>query len=400
MPAPRPRRPARPARALAAACVAAAAAACGPARGRPAAGAEPATEFLAVAGDSTYWVRNGPDGLRVRSAPLLLTRWGGRLADVYVVDDGVRFDGAEFASMRVYRRDLLGGDSALVFADSAVPRMAARWAAAHPDARPLDDEDDAELEPALAAEHGVGLVAVHGPYVTLDLRTTVDESGRGRRETLLRRVVDLRTGRPASLAALFGAAAPPALEAAGRRAFAGASAAARAALDTLQRAPAGPPAAADPNEDDAGGARARARDALGSLRFDPENFGLVAVDGAPAVQFVARGGDADGAVTLAVPPVPVAAAAGGAEPPWWATDVRPLLPATAPDAARLLARETVQEAEQLVRLDHPPADAALRRALRRAFDQSVTDDAVATTVARRSAGGRSADRRDAPRRRR
>ncbi len=364
--------------AVAAAATAAAAAVTGCARssgdgtsGAPrSADATPATEFLAVAGDSTYWVTSGPAGVRVRTAPLLLTRWGGRLADVYAVDDGVRFEGAEFATVRVYRRDVLRGDSALVLADAEVPRLAARWAAAHPDARPLGEDEDGEDGggPALVAEHGVSLVAVHGPYLTLDLRTTVDDEG-GHRERLRRRVVDLRTGRPASLAALFGAETAGALTAAGRRAFA----VARATLDTLRA----PTAAAAPDTTE-GAARA----ALPSLRFDAENFGLAAVDGRAAVQFVARGGDADGALTLALPPV-----AAGAEPAWWTSDVRPLLPGAAPDAARLLARLLGDDggaaAEQLVRLDRPPADPALRRALRRAFDESAFDDAATTSVARR-----------------
>ncbi len=336
-----------------------------------AARAEPAAEFLAVAGDSTYWVTSGPGGVRVRSAPLFLTRWDGRLSDVYVVDDGVRFEAAEFTSARVYRRDLLTGDSALVAGDGEVPALAARYAAAHPDARPLDDDEDPESDAALVAEHGIGLVAVHGPYVTLDLRTTVDAPDGAHREALRRRVVDLRTGRPASLGALFGVAAPEALVAAGRHAFA----AAVATLDALR------PAAAD----DSAGARARA--ALASLRFDADNFGLATLDGAPAVQFVARGADADGVVTLALPALPVAG-----EPAWWTADVRPLLPAAAPDAARLLARvlggapsgpASADPPEELVRLDRPPADPALRRALRRAFDERTLDDAVTTSVARR-----------------
>ena len=346
----------------------------GSARGHDA-HATAATEFLAVAGDSTFWVTSGPAGVHVRSAPLFLTRWDGRLADVYVVDDGVRFDGAEFTSARVYRRDLLRGDSALVVADREVPALATRYAAAHPDARALDDEEESEADAALVAEHSVGLVAVHGPYVTLDLRTTVDDGagaigGTAHRETARRRVVDLRTGQPATLATLFGADEAPSLVAAGRRAFA----AARATLDTL-RAPAA---------DDSAGARARA--ALASLRFDADNFGLTALDGSPAVQFVARGTDADGVVTLALAALPVRA-----EPAWWRTDVRPLLPAAAPEATQLLAQifdagdagAPSTSPEQLVRLDRPPVDAALRRALRRAFDESALGDAVTTSVSRR-----------------
>ena len=73
-----------------------------------------------------------------------------------VVDDGVRFDGAEFSTVRVYRRDLLTGDSAVVLADAEVPRLAARYAAAHPDERPLDDDEEPESDAQKADEEQIG----------------------------------------------------------------------------------------------------------------------------------------------------------------------------------------------------------------------------------------------------
>ncbi len=47
---------------------------------------------------------------------------------------------------RLYRRDLITGDSAVVFADTTVPRIAAAYAQAHPDERPLDPDEEGEAE--------------------------------------------------------------------------------------------------------------------------------------------------------------------------------------------------------------------------------------------------------------
>jgi hypothetical protein len=94
----------------------------------------------------------------VRASSLFLARWDDRLAEVYVADDERAFDdGAWFSAQRVYRRDLLTGDSALVVADPTVPRLAARHAVRHPDARVLDrDERDAAPDDGGASELAPG----------------------------------------------------------------------------------------------------------------------------------------------------------------------------------------------------------------------------------------------------
>src|SRR3712207_8117652 len=86
--------------------------ACGPAAPPPTA------EFLVAAGDSTYWVRTDTTGVRVRGSPILLARYGGQFYEVYVTDDDRSFADATFVGQRVYRRDLVTGDSALVLEDS------------------------------------------------------------------------------------------------------------------------------------------------------------------------------------------------------------------------------------------------------------------------------------------
>ena len=83
--------------------------ACGP--GAP----PPSSEFLVSAGDSTYWVRTDTTGVRVRGSPILLARYGGQFYEVYVTDDDQSFADATFVGQRIYRRNLINGDSTLVF---------------------------------------------------------------------------------------------------------------------------------------------------------------------------------------------------------------------------------------------------------------------------------------------
>jgi hypothetical protein len=324
-----------------AAALALAAAACGDrpgGDGGPAAAAAPAVEFLVAAGDSTYWFASGPHGMRVRASPLFLARWGRRLAEVYVADDERAFDdGAWFAAQRVYRRDLLTGDSALVFADAAVPRLAARHAARHPDARLLDadERDDAAAsagddDPQPGASSTVALAAAHGPYLSLEHHTDVVADGTEQAdaaddppaEVVRRRVIDLRTGREVVLADLFGPAAAARLDSAGRWALDSAVTALRPAARRAVRAAARRRASGDDEGLPPADAARRALVSLRTLAFDPQNFGLAARAGRPAVVFVAVGHDADGSVvTLALPPVVVA----GPAPAWWRRDVEPTL---------------------------------------------------------------------------
>ena len=87
----------------------------------------PPAEFLFAAGDSTYWVRSGPDGMRVRSAPILLTDVNGRLYEIFLADDGAEYPDASFVTARLWARELRQRDSTLLFADSTVLRELASW---------------------------------------------------------------------------------------------------------------------------------------------------------------------------------------------------------------------------------------------------------------------------------
>jgi hypothetical protein len=69
-------------------------------------GTLPAAEFLFAAGDSTYWVRSSGEGMRVRSAPILLTDVDGRLFEIFMSDDGAEYPDASFATVRLWSRSL------------------------------------------------------------------------------------------------------------------------------------------------------------------------------------------------------------------------------------------------------------------------------------------------------
>jgi hypothetical protein len=362
-----------------------AAALAGGACGRPAA-APPRAELLVATADSTYWVTSGADGMALRGAPLLLAHAGGRFYELFVADDDRSFYDAVLVGQRLYRRDLITGDSAVVFADSVVPRLATGYAAAHPAEYPLAGDEEPSEEPALVASAEVAVVAVHGPYATYDYHADVERGGTGPRSAARHGVVDWRTGRPAPLATLFDAAAARAIVDEGRRRF-------EDARDSVSRS------------DDPRAAEARA--ALAAFRFDEHSFALTTVEGRPAVTFIVTGEGDDAGATLPLEPV-----VAPAVPAWWG-DVRTALaePAESDSVDRWRGRRYELRAryrddvaalalvdgarrewplgavqpplERVLWLDRPPLDAVTRRALQRAFDESALYDEGARLAARR-----------------
>ncbi len=375
----------------------------------------PAAEFLVAAGDSTYWVRSGASGIRVRSAPLLLTYVDGQFYEVYVVEDGVEYADASFGTARIWSRRLLGTDSLLLFADSTVPQQAAHWKRRHPQERPLvADEDDLPDDPRTVISEQIEVVDVHGPWLTFTHLLDVDtDVGAEHRHAGRRVVVDVRTGRIASLPALFGEAESARLLLSAQDAFV-------TLLDSVRTTI---------------GERAElARGSLASFRFDASSFAITDVDRRPAVSFMVAGNSIDGeALAMYLPPLTVTA------PSWWAT-VEPTLPTWKSDSSdvrwnrrayRVVARssddgetlalvlqgfpatprrgmvlDTVDgdaagltdwpvatmatPAYQLSPLDAPAVDDVTRGALARAFDLSTGLDGLvqkASYASRRPAAG-------------
>jgi len=161
----------------------------------------PTAEFIVATPDSTFWVRSGEGGIRVRAVPMTLARYGGRFHEVYVADLDRSFEDAVFTGERVYVRDLTRGDSALVYDDTMVVRLADHYARMHPNARRLEDDDDTPPDPAISATGETDLLEVRGPYVLLEHRSSFSHAGDEQDDTV-EAAVDLRNGAAASPTAL------------------------------------------------------------------------------------------------------------------------------------------------------------------------------------------------------
>ena len=341
----------------------------------------PNAEFLLAAGDSTYWVRSGPDGLHVRSAPMLVTQTDGHFYEVFISDDVHDYEEASFASARAYSRDIMKSDSLLVFADARVPTETKEWQRGHPQAIPLDpSSDDTNNPPPTIVSDDIEVVDVHGPWMSYSYALDVDVAGRTSHDHFKRRgVLDIRSGAAASLQTLFGAAEATRLQAR-----------ARTALTNLQDSVR--------HTTDARGEIARRT--LGSFTFDSMSFAVTDESKQPAVAYLVSGTGVNGeALSLFLPPIATAA------PSWW-TPVRATLPEWNADSSLMRWARTDYEitaqpspnsdtftialtsktkdgimhtwpvatvsspAYQQIALDATPIDSSTRAALSQAFDQS------------------------------
>jgi hypothetical protein len=348
----------------------------------PEAGRPPAADFVLTAGDSSYWVTSADGEIHVRGAPLELARVDGRFYELYVADDDRSYEDAVLIGQRIYRRDLITGDSLLVYEDTVVPRLAAQYARLHPQDVRLQPTEEANEDPLWRATTTIDLVELHGPFLSYTLHADVERDDADAWHTSRRGVIDLTTGRPASLARVAGGDASHILK---RRTLAVA-----AVMDSVR----------------AGGDRidrARTASLLRAYYLDPSGFMLTTVEGGPAVAYALSGhGAGDEGHLLELPPIPIG------EPAWWA-DAAIALPVPSADGsrqvwrhrryevlarqdssasvARLLLRDSASRewpvgrvpvpALRIYWLDEPPIDSVARRALTRAFDESALyDEAV------------------------
>jgi len=359
----------------------------------PDAGRPPAADFVLSAGDSSYWVTSSEGAVRVRGAPLELARVGGRFYELYVADDDRSYEDAVLIGQRIYRRDLVTGDSLLVFEDTVVPRLAAQYARLHPQDVRLQPSEDASDDPLWRATTTIDLVDLHGPFLSYTLHADVERDDADAWHTSRRGVIDLSTGRPASLARVAGGDVSPILK---RRTLAVA-----AVMDSVRT----------------GGDRidrARTASLLRAYYLDPSGFMLTTVDGGPAVAYALSGrGAGDEGHLLELPPIALG------EPGWWSEAV-PALPVPSADGsrqvwrhgryevvaradssasvARVLLRDSTSRewpvglvpapALRIYWLDQPPIDSVARRALSRAFDESALyDESVRSASLRRHPAG-------------
>lgn len=348
----------------------------------------PRAEFLLSSADSTFWVATTSGQLRVRGVPLVLARYDNRFYEVYGTDDDRSYNDALLLGERIYRRDLITGDSVLVFADTTVPRIAEEYARAHPDERPLAPDDDGEANPSTSATAEIDILDVHGPYLSYEYHVDVSLPGRDSWHTTRNGVIDLRSGKESHVADVFGLPAGNQLLASARREFGDIRDSVIRERPTM-------------DEDDQ-----RAADALSSRAFDDRSFRLSSDAGHPSVTFTIPGAG-HGAEGSAVELEPLEPDSGIAIKSWWSTVSTGLARTDDADddvwlgnGYRVFARydtsgdvANVSIADSSGRewsvanvlaplrridwLDQPAASDVERKALMRAFNQAATYDQTA-----------------------
>jgi len=356
----------------------------------------PTAEFLLSSDDSTFWVRTTTGEARVRGAPLVLAKYDSRFYEVYSADDDYSFPDASLVGERLYRRDLISGDSTLVFADTVVPRVAKEYALAHPGERPLGPNDEGDANPSTTVTAEVDILEIYGPYLSYEYHVDMAMPNRAGWHSTRQGVIDLRSGKTQTVADLFGAPEGARLVAASRGAY-------QRTRDSLREA-----RASMSDEEH------RAADALARLPFDERSFGLRDLDGAPAVRFSIPG-RGEGAIGNAVELEAIATDS----PAWW-RGVAPGLARqddsgndrwrgaryhviarydTSGEVARVsIADSTRREwpvgsvlapLHRIDWLDHPPIGDETRRALSRAFSQAAAYDRSTRVAAADSPGART-----------
>jgi hypothetical protein len=353
--------------------------------------APPRAEFLVNSADSTFWVTTTSGEMRVRGVPLILARYDGRYYELYTADNDLSYDDALLLGERLYRRDLLTGDSTLVFSDTTVPRIAGAYARAHPDEQPLQPNDDGEAQPSTSATAEVDIIDVDGPYLSYEYHVDVELPNRRPWHSTRRGVLDLRSGKETRVTDLFGASTGVRIAADGRRVY-------EATRDSIVRARAS-----------LGDGDRRAADALRGLQFDDRSFSLTDMNGRPAVMFGVPG-HGEGAAGNLVELDPVVADSAA----WW-TAIRAGAPTSDDsgddrwsgagyqvlaryDTSGQIARLSIADPSKtewsvgamtaplrsITWLDHPAVSAAERSALSRAFNQAAAYDENARVAAHRA----------------
>ena len=161
----------------------------------------PVAEFLVADASTTYWVRSGPRGISARTSPLILTNADDRFYEVYVGEVTRSYEDAIFIREPIYRRDLLSGDSRILFEDTRISAWEKTYLQRNPDARLLDDEEDTYEDVAVAATGESEILAVAGPYVLFDRWATLERENFTQADSG-RTAIDIRSGESIPLNAL------------------------------------------------------------------------------------------------------------------------------------------------------------------------------------------------------
>ncbi len=163
----------------------------------------PSAEFLVADASSTYWVKSGPAGIHARVSPLILTQAGGRYYEVFVGENTRSYEDAVFTAEPIYRRDIITGDSTLLWQDPRIVAWEKVYLARHPSARLLDPELEGGDDVSLSATGEADILGVIGPYLLYTHRSTLENDQAEQADTA-RGVIDIRIGKPVAFGALTG----------------------------------------------------------------------------------------------------------------------------------------------------------------------------------------------------
>jgi hypothetical protein len=266
-----------------------------------------------------------------------------------------------------------------------VSAIARAYASAHPDERPLDDDEEGSDEPHTVATSDAELLDVLGPLLSFARHTDIDITNVEDSHTERHAVVDLRDGSVVTLGKIFGDSVARRITAQGRAAY-------RIVIDSVRRSH--------------GESAQRAAHVIDAFRFDSTSFAIVDIDGEPMVGFYVPGeGTAGEGLSLPLPHV------RAPRPSWW-SEIATSIPALGADSASevwtggrydvitrydtsgeyatLVIRDSTRRewnagrlptpARRVYRLDVPDVDTAARRGLARAFDESTLYSGAARTV--------------------
>ena len=160
----------------------------------------PSAEFLVADGSSTFWVKSGPSGIHARVSPLILTRAGGRFYEVFVGQSTRSYEDALFSGEPIYRRDLITGESTLLWQDERISAWERAYLAANPEARLLDPDEESE-NVSLFATGESEILGIVGPFILYTHRSNLENLDSQRADTA-RGIIDVRIGKPVPIAAL------------------------------------------------------------------------------------------------------------------------------------------------------------------------------------------------------
>lgn len=230
---------------------------------------------------------------------MLVATLAGRLIEIYVADEAINFEAASFLVSRLFRRDIVSGDSTLVFADSTVLREAMEFVRAHPGAARLD-EDEPVPDGARTFESSLTPLEVIGGTVGVEVHLDRTVGDLGTHDTY-RATVNLVSGQRMSLSDVV------------------ATQAAGVSLASAHRVLAAAIALAGRRDGRVGKAASRA---ISALTFDSLSFSLTRRGDSLAVQFLAHDeqpvDETRDSHRFALEPITVTG------PVWWATARRAL----------------------------------------------------------------------------